>query len=137
MTTPSATRITDWDNPGLPLLLRLFNAVAGWPTRTFVSLEPEDLLSAASKQTALSDFGDDRFREPLEILLRAVQSETELSTFGRIALRQFMLQLLRSRLRLEELYRLHPEIEDEQIERPIIDCGLPRTGTTHLLKLLT
>ena len=48
-----------------------------------------------------------------------------------------MLQLLRSRLRLEELYRLHPEIEDEQIDRPIIVCGLPRTGTTHLLNLLS
>ena len=71
MTTPTPTRITDWDNPGLPLLLRLFNAVGGWPTRTFVSLEPEDLLSAASKQTGLSDFGDNRFREPLELLLRA------------------------------------------------------------------
>ena len=112
MTAPTATRITDWDNPGLPLLLRVFNAVGGWPTRTFVSLEPEDLLSAASKQTGLTDFGDDRFREPLEILLCAVQSETELSPFGRIAARQLVLQLLRSRLRLEELYRLHPEIED-------------------------
>ncbi len=137
MTTPTPTRITDWDNPGLPLLLRAFNAVGGWPTRTFVSLEPEDLLSAASKQTGLSDFGDDRFREPLEILLRSMQSETELSPFGRIAARQLVLQLLRSRLRLEELYRLHPEIEDEQVDRPIIVCGLPRTGTTHLLNLLS
>ena len=138
MATPTPTRITDWDSPRLPLLLRLFNAVSGWPTRTFVSLEPEDLLSAASRQTGLSDFGDDRFREPLgDSCIRAVQSETELSPFGRIAARQLVLQLLRSRLRLEELYRLHPEIEDVEIDRPIIVCGLPRTGTTHLLNLLS
>ena len=137
MTTPTATRITDWDNPGLPFLFRLFNAVGGWPTRTFTSLESQDLLSAASKQTGLSNFGDDRFREPLEILLHAVQSETELSSFGRFATRQLVLQLLRSRLRLEELYRLHPEIDDIEIDRPIIVAGLPRTGTTHLFNLLS
>ena len=137
MGTPPATRITDWDDPGLPLFLRMFNAVGGWPSRRFISLEPEELLSAANKQTGLSDFGDERFHEPLEIFLRAVQTETELSPFGRFATRQLVLQLLRSRLRLEELYRLHPEIDDIEIERPIIVCGLPRTGTTHLLNLLS
>jgi len=135
--TISPTRITDWDNPRLPVLLRLFNAVGGWPTRKFISLEAEDLLSAASKQTGLTNFGDDRFREPLEILLRAVQGETVLSPFGRFAARQLVLQLLRSRLRLEELFRMHPEIEDEEIVRPIIVAGLPRTGTTHLFNLLS
>jgi hypothetical protein len=30
----------------------------------------------------------------------------------------------------------HPEIHDVRIERPIIICGLPRTGTTHLHNLM-
>ena len=30
----------------------------------------------------------------------------------------------------------HPEINDIRIERPIIICGLPRTGTTHLHNLI-
>jgi hypothetical protein len=137
MTTLSPTRITDWDAPRLPLSFRLLNAIGEWPTRAFVSLEPDDLLAAASKQTGLTNFGDDHFREPLEIFLHAVQHDTELSSFGRVATRQLVLQLLRSRLRLEELYRLHPEIEDERIDRPIIVAGLPRTGTTHLLNLLS
>ncbi len=133
----SPTRITDWDNPKFPLPFRAFNAVSSWPIRRFVSLEPETLLHAASRQTGLSDFGDDRFREPLEILLRAVQTDTVLSPFGRFATRQLVLQLLKSRLRLEELYRKHPEIEDEEIVSPIIVAGLPRTGTTHLFNLLS
>jgi len=37
---------------------------------------------------------------------------------------------------LEDLYLRHPEIEDIQIEKPIIVCGMPRTGTTHLLNLM-
>lgn len=133
----SPTRITDWDNPTLPFWFRAFNVAAGWPIRTFVSLAPEKLLAAARKQTGLSDFGDDRFREPLGILLRSVQTEKQLSTFGRFATRQLVLQLLRSRLRLEELYRVHPEIENEEIEQPIVVAGLPRTGTTHLFNLLS
>ena len=99
--------------------------------------KPDDLLAAASKQTGLTNFGGDHFREPFEIFLHAVRHDTELSSFGRVATRQLVLQLLRSRLRLEELYRLHPEIEDERIDRPIIVAGLPRTGTTHLLNLLS
>ena len=33
--------------------------------------------------------------------------------------------------------RRHPEILDEQIAAPIIICGLPRTGTTHLHNLMS
>ena len=137
MTNPTPTRITDWGNPRLPFGLRVFNALGSWPTRTFVSLELDDLLSTARRQTGLDDFGDPRFIEPLGILLRALETETELSSFGRIAARRLLLSLLTSRLRLEALYRAHPQIEDERIERPIIVAGLPRTGTTHLFNLLS
>jgi hypothetical protein len=40
-------------------------------------------------------------------------------------------------LRLEDLIRRHPEIEEVPIARPIIIVGLPRTGTTHLHNLLS
>ena len=35
-----------------------------------LSLEPESLLAAATTETGLSDFGDDAFRERLDVLLR-------------------------------------------------------------------
>jgi hypothetical protein len=41
-----------------------------------------------------------------------------------------------NRLRLDALIAAHPEIEDFPVECPIIICGLPRTGTTHLHNLL-
>ena len=53
-----------------------------------------------------------------------------------MATRAHLVQLLASRLRLEDLIRRHPEIERERIERPIVIAGLPRTGTTHLFNLL-
>ena len=49
----------------------------------------------------------------------------------------FILGLLKNRLLIEDLARRHPEILDEQITAPIIICGLPRTGTTHLHNLMS
>ena len=47
-----------------------------------------------------------------------------------------LVQNLVNRLRLEALMTTHPEIDDTPVERPIIICGLPRTGTTHLHNLI-
>ena len=41
------------------------------------------------------------------------------------------------RLRHEALWRDNPEIGDVEVSRPIIIAGLPRTGTTHLLNLIS
>jgi hypothetical protein len=38
---------------------------------------------------------------------------------------------------VEELLARHPEILDEVIAAPIVICGLPRTGTTHLHNLIS
>ena len=136
-TDPAApTRITDWDQPWLPMPLRLFNAVADWPTRHLVKLDLDSVLADARKKSGLEDFGDEHFLEPLEVLLRALRSEAPLSPFGRLVSRHFIVQMLVGRLRLEELCRQHPEIADEVIAEPIIVAGLPRTGTTHLFNLL-
>jgi hypothetical protein len=48
-----------------------------------------------------------------------------------------LVNMLANRLRLEDLLRRHPEIEEVPIARPIIIVGLPRTGTTHLHNLLS
>ncbi len=48
-----------------------------------------------------------------------------------------ILGLLKNRLLIEDLVGRHPEILDEQITAPIVICGLPRTGTTHLHNLMS
>ena len=69
-TDPAApTRITDWDRPWLPMPLRLFNAVADWPTRNLVKLDLDSLLADARKKSGLDDFGDEQFLEPLRLLV--------------------------------------------------------------------
>ena len=130
-------RIDDYGRPGLPLPLRVLNRVAGPFARRLVSLDPAALLAAARKRTGLSDFGPDGFREPFELLLRAFENEAGLTPMGRVLTRQLMLQLLGTRLRMQDLVTRHPEIERERIAAPIVIMGLPRTGTTHLHNLIS
>ncbi len=66
----------------------------------------------------------------------SLRDEAGLSDVGvAVAFEQLVGNLV-NRLRLEALITAHPEIEDVVIERPIIICGLPRTGTTHLHNLM-
>ena len=47
-----------------------------------------------------------------------------------------LVQFLKNRLLVTDQLARHPEIHDIHITRPIIICGLPRTGTTHLHNLI-
>ena len=97
---------------------------------------PAALMASAVQRTGLTDFGDDSFREGLEILVTALGNEARLNergedfVYGRIGLH------LRQRLQVEDWYRLHPEIEDVPIDAPLFGLGLPRTGSTALSFLL-
>jgi len=101
-----------------------------------VSLEPEALTAAAMAGTGLDDFGPDDFRGRLEILCRSLREEARLDHAGLLAQSEFLTGLLRNRLLVEDLVARHPEILDEAIVAPIVICGLPRTGTTHLHNLI-
>ncbi|GAT02808.1 uncharacterized protein RMCFA_2920 [Mycolicibacterium fortuitum subsp. acetamidolyticum] len=101
-----------------------------------LDLTPEALLTTAAERSGLEDFGDPAFRERLGVLCTALRDEAHLCDTGlAIAFEQLVGNLV-NRLRLEALISDHPEIEDIEIQRPIIICGLPRTGTTHLHNLL-
>lgn len=101
-----------------------------------LDLQPDALLAAATERTGLDDFGDPAFRERLDVLCTALREEADLSDTGRAMAYEQLAGHLVNRLRLEALIADHPEIEDLEIARPIIICGLPRTGTTHLHNLL-
>src|SRR2546421_662478 len=98
--------------------------------------EHDDLMREARKETGLDDFGDDSFREGLEILVRSLQDEAKLNSMGQAAMRGRVVGLLSQRLQIEDWLRRHPEIADEPIEAPLIGLGLPRTGSTALSFLL-
>lgn len=94
------------------------------------------LLDDASAATGLSDFGEDSFREGLDILLSSLRDEARLHDGGRAFLARRIVGHLSQRLQVEDWYRRHPEIDDVPIIAPLIGLGLPRTGSTALSMLL-
>ncbi len=100
-------------------------------------LEPEPLMEAAAAETGLDDFGPTDFVGRLHLLCRAMRDEGGFNGAGVLQQHTFILGLLKNRLLIEDLVRRHPEILDERIGAPIVICGLPRTGTTHLHNLMS
>ena len=97
---------------------------------------PGELLAAAVEQTGLEDFGDDAFREGLEILVRALVEEARLNARGEGFVYHRIAGHLAQRLQVEDTYRRHPESDDVAVEPPLFGIGLPRTGSTALSFLL-
>ncbi|MBV9935113.1 MAG: sulfotransferase, partial [Actinobacteria bacterium] len=102
-----------------------------------LTLEPDALIAAAVEQTGLDDFGPDDFRQRLDVLTTSLQKEAGLAPEGIVTNFAQLTQLLKNRLLIQDLLTRHPEIDDVEITRPIIICGLPRTGTTHLHNLIS
>ncbi|MFN2378243.1 MAG: SDR family NAD(P)-dependent oxidoreductase [Candidatus Binatia bacterium] len=129
---------TDYANPRRPLAIRLFNALGSVASRAGLrtSLDFDSLLAAARRKTGLEDFGDPYFREPLRVLLASLENEAGLHALGRAVMRGRIVGMLANRLRVEALFREHPEIEAIPMGRPIVIAGLQRTGTTLLHRLL-
>jgi hypothetical protein len=99
-------------------------------------LEPDALRQLAVERTGLDDFGDPGYEEALDVLTAAFRDEAGLSRAGVVSVHAQLVQLLVNRLRLTDLFHLHPEIADVPVTAPIVIAGLPRTGTTHLHNLL-
>jgi hypothetical protein len=99
-------------------------------------LAPRDFMDTAAAQTGLDDFGDDSFREGLEIFVRALREEARLNSAGEAFVCERITGHLVQRLQIEHWYRQHPETDDIPIAGVLFGVGLPRTGSTALGFLL-
>jgi hypothetical protein len=132
---PGAIRLDDLANPIYPAAaVPMREGMAGYGAS--LQLTPQTLLETATERTGLNNWGDNAFRERLEVLCESLVNEADLSGVGRMMAFEQVAGHLVNRLRLEDLIATNPDIEDVEIERPIIICGLPRTGTTHLHNLI-
>lgn len=96
----------------------------------------DDLHASATRLTGLSDFGDDDYRDALEVLLESYARDERLTPLGSKMSRVFLRGALVARLLSESAWAQHPRHADVPITRPIFVTGLPRTGTTALHRLL-
>jgi len=127
-------RITDLAQPVLTDAQRAAVRAAG---QAVISLTEDAVLEAARRRTGLSDFGAEDFHERLRVWLRSADEDPELNALGRATVFGNCVRVLANRLRFTELLARHPEIDDVEIRRPIIIAGLPRSGTTHLVNLIS
>ena len=101
-----------------------------------MSLDVDQIEADARAQSGLEDPGGDHYREGLERLVAAMNDEAALTEMGEAMQHARLTALLAARLGVEETYRLHPEIDEEEISGPVFVIGLPRTGTTALSQLV-
>ena len=99
-------------------------------------LDADALHAQASADTGLHDFGPDDYRERLDVYLAALRDIDGLHEAGVVNFYGQLLQVLKNRLLLTDLLSRHPEIDDIELQPPVVIAGLPRTGTTHLHNLL-
>lgn len=96
----------------------------------------DDVVRAAKARTGLDDFGGDTWREGLEVLVRSALAEAGLNEYGEQALFASLVRPLVNRLQVEDWYRRHPEIDDQDVRVEVLGVGFPRTGSTALSHLL-
>ncbi|CAN7515381.1 sulfotransferase [Phenylobacterium sp. LjRoot225] len=105
-------------------------------TRAAGRSRASELIDRAKAAVSLEDFGDDGFREGLEILVASADAEARFTETGRAAFDGQIIGFLGQRLQVEDWYARHPEIDEQEITAPLIGLGLPRTGSTALSCLL-
>ena len=120
-----------------PVLTDLQRQAVEYGETLDIELSEDALLSAAVAATGLDDFGPDDFHERLQLWLAEIDDDPNRSGLGRATTFNIALRGAKARLRVYDFLRQHPEIHDVEIKSPIIVVGLPRTGTTHLLNLIS
>jgi hypothetical protein len=133
--TTSVVRLEDLAEPrfseGAQQILDMMAAMA-----PECALDADALHAKASADTGLNDFGPDDYRERLDVYLAALREIGGLHAAGVVNFYGQLLQLLKNRLLLADLLSRHPEIDDIELQPPVVIAGLPRTGTSHLHNLL-
>lgn len=101
-----------------------------------IHFHPEALIEEAMESTELNDFGQLPVRPGLEALCETYERHV-LDPEGRRRCRERLVNLLVVRLRCERAFKQIPAIADQAITEPLFVTGLPRSGTSALINLLS
>jgi hypothetical protein len=105
--------------------------------RRLLSLDSDKLVAEARERTGLEDFGDPELESRLSVLVKSVEDDANLHLLGRFLSRMHLRDILETRLRLSEKWRMSGVLDDQTIRRPIFITGMPRSGSTFLHELLS
>lgn len=99
-------------------------------------ISAEQLATAATDATGLTDFGEDTWREGLDRFVDALNTEAALNEIGVSAATKEIRYLLAARLQIVAHAAAHPEVARADVVPPVVIIGQARTGTTILHDLL-
>lgn len=94
------------------------------------------LVGAAIEAAGHDDFGSDSWQEGLDIYLESLAESAQLNEIGVGVAEDGVVTDLANRLRIEAWRADHPDVAAQEVRRPIIIVGQPRTGTTILHDLM-
>jgi len=97
----------------------------------------EEVIAEAQARTGLTEIGDPAVLDGLQRLLDAYENEARFNERGRQAAQNDLVTYLSIRMKVENWLAEHPELLDRPIDKPLFVFGLPRTGTTLTINLLS
>lgn len=134
------TARSDHANRTAPLLrIRLTNAALArlWASgrAQIPELDPDAILIKAGGRPGSDEWQCD-WRARLRLLCEALQANADLSPLGRTLAHGQLVSAAKSMRNMRRLWAEQPEIDAQQIARPIIVVGQMRSGTTRVQRLL-
>ena len=118
--------------PGLPF--SLVNKLDGL-SKKMIPINAERAMKMAERTTGLSDWGEGGFHQRLKETVDGL-NHANLNTTGLFGARYVLNWHLGNKLRIIDFAKRHPELDDVDIEKPIVITGFFRTGTTFLHNVL-
>jgi hypothetical protein len=126
------TETPDELKPGFPFsLVNKLDIVS----QKMIPIDASSAMKLAERTTGLSDWGEGGFRARLDAAVDGL-NESDLNTTGLLGARYVLNWHLSNRLRVIDFAKRHPELDDIEIERPLVITGFFRTGTTFLHNVL-
>lgn len=137
MSNDESYRVNQWTPPTRPEWVRRVNEEGSYlDIRSIVPLDEASLIACAKANTGPDDFGDDEWYEPFKLFLKSLEQDSGLNLMGRIMTRSDLLMYLEARLRIEDTYKKHPEIEARELAPSMLIVGSGRSGTSAMQTLL-
>jgi hypothetical protein len=100
-------------------------------------MEAQTIIANARAATRLEDMGDPYALEGLEALVKSSNEDARLSERAAAMWEASITGYLVNRLKVIDYAKQHPELLERPIEKPTFVFGLPRTGTTMTINLLS
>ncbi|HSN81810.1 MAG TPA: sulfotransferase [Polyangiales bacterium] len=104
-------------------------------SQRMIPIDVKRAMKLAERTTGLSDWGGGGFQQRLDATIEGLNA-LDLNTTGLLGARYVLNWHLANRLRVIDFAKRHPELQDVEIERPLVITGFFRTGTTFLHNVL-